>query len=398
MRPGRSKARIRERGKRVKRLGRWILCFCMAQGFVTLLGLWAVTSWGAATKREQVEKIETDLSREREHYLQFHEKERELVEQLSGLEREIGEKRRNLGELQEKLKQSREELGRLQSRQKQTEKALSEVEERLARRLVAFYKFARRGTLQVLAASRDLDELAKRIHYLRIITGRDRQLLQETASLRERHLRELLQVKETLSLIERMEREEGSRLLGLKEDLDRKVLVLMKIHQEREFYETAVKELGHAAKRLRETLLHLEKEDAPQKDLPAHFASAKGRLPLPCPGRVIRGDSHDTEPAPRGIYIESPAGGEVKAVFAGRVDYSGRLKGYGEVIVINHGSRFFTVSAYLSRRNRKEGDLVQAGDVIGFLTREEGLQTSRLYFELRQGAASVDPLEWIKAN
>lgn len=398
MRLGRSKGSIRERGKRVERLGRWILCFCMAQGFLALQGLWAVSSWGATTKREQVEKIETDLSREREHYLRFHEKERELVEQLSGLEKEIAEKRRSLSELQEKLTQSREDLGRLQSRQKGTEQALSEVEERLARRLVAFYKFSRRGTLQVLAASRDLDELAKRVHYLRIITSRDRQLLQETATLQERHRQEILHVKEKLSLIERMEKEEGSRLPALKEDLDRKVLVLMKIHQEREFYETAVKELEHAARRLRETLLHLERADGQHKDLPVHFAGSRGRLPLPCPGRVTRSDSPATEHGPRGIYIESPAGGEVKAVFPGRVDYSGRLKGYGEVVVINHGSRFFTVSAYLSQRSREEGDRVQAGDVIGFLTREEGLHTSRLYFELRQGVTPVDPLEWLKAN
>lgn len=380
------------------RLGRLIICFCMAQGLLAVLEVSATPSRGATTKREQMEKIETDLSREREHFIQFHEKERELVEQLSGLEREIGEKRKSLSELQEKLTQSREDLGRLQARQKQTEQSLSEVEERLARRLVAFYKFAKRGTMQVLTASQDLDELAKKIQYLRIITGRDRQLLQETATLQQRHRQDILLVKEKLSMIERMEKEEGGRLLVIKEDLDRKVLVLMKIHKEREFYETAVKELEHAARRLRETLLHLERAEGVQMNLPAHFAASKGRLPFPCHGKVYRTDSPGAENGLRGITIDSPVGGEVKAVFPGRVDYSGRLRGYGEVVVINHGSRFFTVSAYLSRRNREEGEMVKSGDVIGFLTRDETLRSARLYFELRQGGTNVDPLEWLKAN
>jgi murein hydrolase activator len=383
----------------VARLGRLIICFCMVQGLFAPHEIPAAPSSGATTKRDQMEKIETDLTREREHYIRFHEKERELLEQLSGLEREIGEKRKSLSEFQEKLTQGREDLGRLQTKQKQTEKSLSVVEERLARRLVAFYKFAKRGTMQVLAASQDLDELAKRIQYLRIITGSDRLLLQETATLEQKHRQEILLVKEKLSMIERMEKEEGARLLDLKEDLDRKVLVLMKIHQEREFYETAVKELEHAAGRLKETLLHLERAEVPQKNLPTHFAASKGRLPYPCPGKVSRGDSAPgADNGLRGIYIDSPAGGEVKAVFAGRVDYSGSLRGYGEVIVINHGSRFFTVSAYLSRRNKEEGEVVQSGDVIGFLTRDQISQSARLYFELRRAGANVDPIEWLKAN
>ncbi|MBN1104833.1 MAG: peptidoglycan DD-metalloendopeptidase family protein [Deltaproteobacteria bacterium] len=345
-----------------------------------------------------MEKIQTDLSREREHYLRFHEKERELLDQLSGLEREIGEKRKRLTELQEKLAQSRKDLGGLQAEQKRTGQALSEVEGRLAGRLVAFYKFAKRGTIQILASSRDLDALSKRIQYLRVITARDRKLLQETTLLQQRHRREILLVKEKLAAIERMEKEEGERLLGLKEDLDRKVLLLMKIHREREFYETAVKELEHAARRLRETLLHLERAEVKQENLPSHFVASKGRLPMPCTGRAYRSDSAGPEDGHRGIYIDSPTGGEVKAVFAGRVDYSGRLRGYGEVVVINHGSRFFTVSAYLSGRNKEEGETVQAGDVIGFLSRDELLQIARLYFELRQGGVNLDPLEWLKAN
>ena len=59
-----------------------------------------------------------------------------------------------------------------------------------------------------------------------------------------------------------------------------------------------------------------------------------------------------------GIYISSQLERKVKSVFDGRIDFSGWIKGYGQVMVINHGSRFYTVLAHLMERNKEEGDHV----------------------------------------
>ena len=91
-------------------------------------------------------------------------------------------------------------------------------------------------------------------------------------------------------------------------------------------------------------------------------------------------------------------GSEIKAIYPGRVDYSGILKGYGQVIVINHGGRYFTISAYLNERKKVEGDSVSQGDVIGYVG-EAGLITGpALYFEIRKGEENLNPLKWLKVN
>jgi septal ring factor EnvC (AmiA/AmiB activator) len=91
-------------------------------------------------------------------------------------------------------------------------------------------------------------------------------------------------------------------------------------------------------------------------------------------------------------------GAEVEAVYSGRVDYSGRLKGYGEIIVINHGTRFFSVYAHLSKREKDKGDLVGKREVIGLLGETGSLSGPGLYFEIRRGGKPLDPLKWLKVR
>jgi septal ring factor EnvC (AmiA/AmiB activator) len=98
------------------------------------------------------------------------------------------------------------------------------------------------------------------------------------------------------------------------------------------------------------------------------------------------------------VVIEGRPGAEVRAVYAGRVDFSGSLKGYGEIVVINHGSRYFTVSAQLAQRRKQEGEMVKAGEMIGSLGRTNSPRESRLYFEIRKGGGNLDPLRWLKVH
>jgi septal ring factor EnvC (AmiA/AmiB activator) len=358
----------------------------------------AVAQKGMGVGQDQIEKIETDLSREKEQYLKFHERERDLLQLLTTLEAEIAGKKKSLGELSEKLAQNRADLEKLKRLMNSTEKGLRKIEGRLARRLVAFYKYSKRGTVQVLAASRDLEDFTKRARYLRLIMNADHLLFQETLALQRKHKEEILNVREKLLAIERMEKEENERLLGIREDLNRKVLLLMKIHKEREFYETGVKELELAAKTLREKLVSLDKVEVPRPDLPGGFSAAKGKLPLPCAGKLLKPAASGLESGLKGVFILAAAGNDAKAVFPGRIEFSGNLKGYGEIVVINHGSRYFTVTAYLERRKGEEGKIVKAGEIIGTIGKDDSPSGRRVYFEVRRGGTNLDPAEWLKVH
>jgi septal ring factor EnvC (AmiA/AmiB activator) len=352
-------------------------------------------------KESHVEQIASDLSREKKQLQDLHIKEKGLLEQLASIENGITEKRIILKELGGKIEASRKELADRQERLKQLDESLSRMEDLLNNRIVAFYKYAKKGYLNILATSGDMDQLNHSMKYLRVVLDGDREIMRKTADERANYQNGVSLLEEKLSAIDSLEEAESSQLSELKQDLEKKVILLAKIHNEKEYYEIAVKELESAAQNLKDTLLNLESDQKQKKDLPVNFAQSKGKLPPPLDGKILK---RSTKPGERefttlkGIYIEAPFGSYVKAVFPGRVDFSGQLKGYGQVVVINHGSRFFTISAYLLQRNKQEGEMVEKGDIIGQVG-ETGMETGpALYFEIREGETNLNPLKWLKVN
>lgn len=353
------------------------------------------------TKKKQIRQIETDLSREKEQFLKLGIKEKDLLGQLTEIEKKIAEKREFLEEVKQKLRLNQKELRRQQGKLKRLEKSSKEVREKLGNRLIAFYKYAKRGYVHLLASSKDLHQLRKRMKYLQVIMDDDQRLLEELADVQLKINQEIVLLKERLAIIDRMKKAESARLLSIKEELDKKVFLLMKVHKEKEFYETLVKELQVAAQNLKETLLDLDRKQKKKKMLPSGFADSKGKLPLPFNGKIIKSHDRwgvDIVNTHKGIFIQGPLGAKVKAVFPGRVDFSGWLKGYGQTIVINHGSRFFTVSAHLSQRHKEAGETVEKGAVIGLLGHTGPFESPRLYFEIRRAGTPLNPLKWVKVN
>lgn len=129
-------------------------------------------------------------------------------------------------------------------------------------------------------------------------------------------------------------------------------------------------------------------------DVPAGgFADARGRLLFPVSGRAeVRPARRDSAAGP-GLEIHAPAGSVVRAVFAGRVAFADRYGPYGRIVILDHGSHYYTVSGNLDEVDVKTGDDVGAGERIGTVG-DDG-QGSMLYFEVRQGSRTVPPGPWL---
>jgi septal ring factor EnvC (AmiA/AmiB activator) len=352
-------------------------------------------------KQDQIKDIESKLSREKQKFKAFDFQEKDLLVQLTDLEQKVTDARRSVNELEKTVRLDKIEMEKLQERLTNLEQSLKNAENQVAKRLVALYKYARKGYIKILANVRDLDQFWQRATYLRAILEKDRNMLEELTKQKRMQEMEVSRIGEKLIAREAESNRNESRLSSLKKDLEKQVIRLMKIHKEKEFYETAVKELQLAANNLKQAFLNIEKKDAYKILQSSRFADSKGQLPFPLEGRIIKADKlsdSKSRQLNKGIFIEGVSDSRVKAVFPGRVDFSGRLKGYGEVIIINHGSRFFTISAHISSRKKQEGDVVERSEVIGFVESSGSSNESRLYFEIREAGKSLDPLEWLKTN
>jgi septal ring factor EnvC (AmiA/AmiB activator) len=85
-------------------------------------------------------------------------------------------------------------------------------------------------------------------------------------------------------------------------------------------------------------------------------------------------------------------------VFPGRVDYSGWFKGYGQLMVINHGERYFTLFAHLHKRVREKGEMISEGEPVGIAGDPGWNLGPGVYFEIRRGEEHLDPEKWLQVK
>lgn len=95
------------------------------------------------------------------------------------------------------------------------------------------------------------------------------------------------------------------------------------------------------------------------------------------------------------MFIRAPAGGEVKAVAAGRVVYADWLRGFGNLVIVDHGDSYLSVYGNNEAVFKTEGQPVRAGETIAAVGNSGGNADSGLYFELRHQGQPLDPMKWV---
>ncbi|MFC7298507.1 murein hydrolase activator EnvC family protein [Herminiimonas aquatilis] len=127
------------------------------------------------------------------------------------------------------------------------------------------------------------------------------------------------------------------------------------------------------------------------------FAALRGKLHLPIRGDVTAkfGGKRGDGPTWKGLFIRADEGTEVKAVAQGRVVFAEWLRGFGNLIIVDHGSQYMTIYGNNQSVLKHAGDVVKAGDVIASTGNSGGNEQSGLYFEMRHQGRAFDPLSWV---
>lgn len=128
------------------------------------------------------------------------------------------------------------------------------------------------------------------------------------------------------------------------------------------------------------------------------FESLRGRLPAPIAGRVAArfGAKRGDGPTWRGMFIKAPEGTDVHAVAAGRVVFANWMRGYGNLIIVNHGGEYLSIYGSNQTLIKQVGDAVKPGEVIANAGNTGGNEESGLYFELRHLGKPFDPTGWVR--
>ena len=128
------------------------------------------------------------------------------------------------------------------------------------------------------------------------------------------------------------------------------------------------------------------------------FAALRGRLGLPVSGELsgrLRTLSSTRASGPKGVFIRAREGEPVRAVAAGRVVYADWMRGFGNLLIVDHGEAFLSIYGNNESLLKQQGDAVAAGESIATVGASGGNEESGLYFELRHLGKAFDPRRWL---
>ena len=147
----------------------------------------------------------------------------------------------------------------------------------------------------------------------------------------------------------------------------------------------------------RTTAPEISNEATPEASAGGHFAQLKGNLRLPVRGTVTNrfGSARQEGSTWKGLFIRAASGGEVKSIAAGRVVFADWMRGFGNLLIVDHGSQYLSIYGNNDALLKQVGDAVRGGDTVASVGNSGGNPESGLYFELRHRGQPIDPLKWV---
>ena len=267
---------------------------------------------------------------------------------------------------------------------------------RLAPRLRAMYRLGQQRALEVLLSAEDFSALVWRSRALSRLVREDLELLarvQRAAHFQQIASRQLELLRGALALRLEVAKREAERAAEQRADFS-ELLDLLSAEQSQGA--RVVQELEAAE---RELTALIEDMEAPPAQ--SGFGALKGRLPLPAAGRIEVGFGKVVNPrfstvtVQKGLDLRAPSGAPVHAVAPGQVAWAGWMRGYGNLLIVDHGDGYHTVMAHLGSIAVGVGEPVAAGQQVGEVGDTGSLKGAYLYFEIRQKGIAADPAVWL---
>ena len=320
---------------------------------------------------------------------------------LRTADRAVSDAVRSLRRTEAAIATGETELQALQAKQAALEAGLSAQREALAALVRSAYALGRHEQLKLLLAQDRMSDLARVLAYHRYFQA-DRQeriagLIDELQSLAA----VARQVEDQRQILEAARGQQQADLASLEAQRGERATVLATLEAGFADRKARLATLGRdeaSVKKLLEKLRDAISDIPAQVDETRPFAQRRGQLARPLAGTVLAafGGKLPDGRASDGLLIAGTAGADVRAAAPGRVAFADWLKGYGLLVILDHGDGWMTLYAFNDALLKDVGDWVRAGDPLATVGTSGGQGRPALYFELRRAGAPQDPKPWLR--
>ena len=356
--------------------------------------------------QKEARNIDQKIEKKTSELLRFTRRETAIVNSLNDIDLTIDQARKNASSLKSELGDLEKEILKTKNDSDNLQKKIQTSENYAALRLVAIYKLSWLGKIYVLASAQSVYDLFQRKKALEYVMAYDENLWKNLmdSKMRLRQLLSDLNEKKAQKLD--VESAYKKQIEAMTREREKRSKILDDIRRKRSLKLAAIESLKQAASDLDQTINALKSEfnrvEPRPKISSKDFSELKGLLNMPVKGKIVsffgphRNKKYNVVNFQSGIEIKADRGEPIRAVYGGRVLYAKWFKGYGNMIIIDHGDNYYTIYAHAQELFASQGKTVEKGEVVATVGDTGSMIGPSLHFEIRHHGTPVDPLEWIK--
>ncbi len=353
-------------------------------------------------KQKEKQKITAKINTQKKMVESFSQKEIEIIEGLNEIDYSLNKARIKVAALSDKIMHLEGKIEQLNQSKIQLGKEISLNRDYAGQRLKALYKMNMIGRLDAAGAPVTVFDFFLRQNSMKQIITSDFQTLDKQNMDLEKFeaLEQTLQTQ--VNEITSLEAQLNDQIRINKKETVKRQRVLQQIRQKKRLSLAVVESLKHAALKLDNKITAMQTNSKKFVMRDFSFSNYKGRLHIPVKGKIIskygpsRTGDYKSFSFQKGIDIKVERGEPVKSVFKGEVMFAQWLKGYGNLLIINHGDSYYTLYAHVEEIFKQKGEDVETGEVIATAGDTGSIKGVCLHFEVRHHGKPVNPMKWLK--
>lgn len=370
-------------------------CLLMLGVLLSSLG-WADAPQTPEEARQQIQTLQKDLAKLNGWLKDLKEERSNVEQQLESKEQVIQDLSKRILELQKSLEEGAAQLKDLQAQQRSLQLSIQQQHKQIAAQLRAVYRSGNEDGLKYLLDDFSADDSQRLIHYNRYFSTARQSLINGFAT-----------EADDLNLVEKSIRGQRAQMAQEQADLEKQQTrvrqeqaqrqkLLAKIETDLNSGDQRAKQIKKNQAQLQALLKQLEEALAdiqiPDQDTP--FAKQKGKLIKPL--KIIKRLPDNSDINLGGVTLAAKEGDPVHAVHHGRVVFADWMRGFGFLIILDHGKGYMSLYGYNQSLLKDVGEWVNANDVIAMAGSSGGRADAGLFFAIRHNGEPLTPLSWVK--
>ena len=358
--------------------------------------------------KKKARDIDREIEESRAKIKKFTREEADIISTLNQVDLVLNRSRKQIAILGREIAELDNKIADTTRASQQLIPKIKANEQYIANRLVALYKLNWLGKFQVLASAASLHELLQRKTAITRILAYDEKVMNQIMDnrLNLEIIRSRLQAHrdEKRQRVEQYQKETHQMAV----ERTKRSKLLAYVREEMSAQQATIESLQQAALELDEKIQNLDPglpATAPGESIEGKpFRAYKGLLKMPVKGKIVslfgkfKNTRYDVLNFRSGIEIQTERGEPIQAVYRGKILYADWFKGYGNMIIIDHGDSYYTVYAHIEEVFKTAGEVVEAGEVMATVGDTGSMTGPKLYFEVRHHGKPLDPMQWLASG